>query len=127
MYRMNREVRARIGSARILLASCNGESHVHASRTQAAALVSTIFQLQPQLSLDEKAALTILVGEVRWAGADMDPVMAALSPAEVAKSKTRHAMQQYMSVHDYFTADEWRVMQNSKATMSHSRDVICSI
>ena len=119
-------MRARIGTARILLASCNGESHVHASRTQAAALVATISQLQPQLSLDEKAALSILVGEVRWAGTDMDPIMAALSPAEVAKSKTRHSMQNYMSVHEYFTADEWRVMQDSKATISHTRDVICS-
>ena len=121
---MSREVRARCGTARLLLAGLDGVAHAAASKTQSAALVATIKQ-QASLSIEERADISTLVAEVRWATGDVDAIMLALSPdAAALEAKHRHAMQNYADLLDYFTAEEWSVLLNSAATMCHKREVL---
>lgn len=121
---MSREVRARVGTARLLLAGLDGVGHAAASKTQAAALVATIKQ-QASLCIEERADISALVAEVRWAAGDVDAIMQALSSDEAAlAAKSRHAMQSYVDLLDYFTAEEWSVLLNSAATMCHKREVL---
>ena len=116
-----REVRARIGTARLLLDGLSGASHVVASQTQSAALVATIKQ-QSSISLDERAALQVLVAEVRWAADDLTKVMLALQQDE----KARQPMQNYQSMPEFFTAEDWFAMLDAKQPLAAIRDVVFS-
>ena len=54
---MNLEIRSRIGAARLLLQSLEGESRASASRTQSAALLATFNLQQNAVRVEERAAL----------------------------------------------------------------------
>ena len=114
------EVRARIGSARLLLASLEWGSPGHgaASKTQSAALIQTVSQVS--LSGDERAALQALAADVRWAPSDLDAVMLSFS----ATPHQRNQMQHYESLPEYFTRAEWDMMTNAEATIAIRQEVI---
>jgi hypothetical protein len=69
--------------------------------------------------------MTVMVAEVRWAGSDMDAIMEALSPAD-DKAKNRNAMQNFQSLPEFFTTDDWRVLQDVQGSMATKRDIIIS-
>ena len=123
---MNREIRARIGTARLLLATLDGAGHLAASKTQSTALLACIRLHHNELSVEELASLQIMAADVPWAENHKDVVLQALSPAEEGSKQGRHAMQNYQAIIDYFTAEEWNVMMDPKASSLVKQDVVLS-
>ena len=120
---MNREVRARIGTARLLLGSVNGPSHVVASKTQAMALAANVLQ-QPDISVEERAALMVLAAAVAWAEPDKHVVMQALAPAEPTVAASRLPMQNFMPLVEYFTEADWRCLMDPQRGSQVKQDIM---
>jgi hypothetical protein len=76
---MERQIRARLGATRIVLAEVAGQSHHEAlSRVQAAAVVASI--TSQKLPANTVADLATEVLDIKWHPADLQRVLAALSP-----------------------------------------------
>jgi hypothetical protein len=117
---MAREIRARIGSARLLLDVVAGQpSHLAASRTQCVALVETV--KRSSVSVDERATLSELALGVQWAGVDGKIVAEAFVPALKGQ---RHKMQDWQCIHEYFLESEWDHMLGVHATLSSRIEVL---
>ena len=109
---MSREVRARIGAARLLLETVAGKAaHEAASRTQCIALLEVI--KRSSLSVGELVELSELALEVAWVGDDSKHVAEALVPSSKA---VRRDMQDYQHLHEFFLQSEWDAMLDASAT-----------
>ena len=124
------EIRARIGSARLLLdrlASCPTE-RASASRTQCTALVDAV---RRALHIDhaDKAALAELAQQVQWDASDSATVARAFSGdmatgRQGSGQRVRQPLQDFQNVHNFFLESEWARLLDSKATMTVRLDVI---
>lgn len=119
---MSREVRARIGAARLLLETVAGKAaHEAASRTQCIALLEVI--KRSSLSVGELVELSELALEVAWVGDDSKHVAEALVPSSKA---VRSDMQDYQHLHEFFLQSEWDAMLDASATFDSRLEVIVS-
>ena len=119
---MSRELRARIGAARILLEGCVGQpTFPSASRLQALALCEIV--KKSNLSIQERAEVQSLVAAVRWVPEDLQAILVALEPSQ-PKTVSRNAMQDFTNLHEYFTEEEWIRLGNESLGMSVKMDTI---
>ena len=119
------EIRARIGSARLLLdrlASCPTE-RASASRTQCTALVDVV---RRAVNIDnaEKAALAELAQQVQWDASDAATIARAFSGDMATGGRIRQPLQDFQNIHNFFLESEWACLVDSKASMTVRLDVI---
>ena len=123
MAPMSRELRARLGASRLLLAKVPGDAFSNASRIQAQAFVSVA--KTASLSAQEGADLSSLASDVGFAGADLAAILESLAPRSVEKKqKKRRDMQDYEAMVNYFTEPEWSALQDSGASFMDIRQII---
>ena len=119
---MTREVRARIGAARLLLETiADKAAHEAASQTQRIALIEVI--KRSSLTVGELAELSELALGVAWAGDDSRHVAAALVPSSKGM---RRNMQDYQNLHEFFVQSEWDAIMHASATLASRLEVILS-
>ena len=119
-----KEVRARLGAARIVLERSVGtDNHTTISQTQCLAVISTIKRVT--LSVEEQADLQAVVAQVQWAGGDMVAVLAELA-GKPSATKVRRSMQEFGSIAHYFTGTEWDVLLDPTANMHTKSHIIVS-
>ena len=106
---MNRDIRARIGSARLLLGPLVGQpTHAPASRTQCVALLDVI--QKSSLTNEERAALSGLALGVSWCGDDAKSIADAfVSPPKLQ----RQSMHNFEALHECFVDYEWELLLDS--------------
>ena len=120
------EIRARIGSARLLLdrlASCPTE-RASASRTQCTALVDAVLRA---VNIDnaETASLALLAQQVEWDASDAATVARAFAGEQMhAGGRVRQPLQDFQNLHNFFLESEWACIGDSKASMTVRLDVI---
>ena len=120
---MAREIRARIGSARLLLQSLAADESAHSavSRTQCSALVESVKRVC--LTNEEKASLAEVALGVQWSTNDVQTVAEAFLPTA---KRARRDMQDFANIHEFFLQAEWDHVQASGATLSDRIDVLLS-
>ncbi len=119
---MSRDIRARIGSARLLLAPLVGQpTHAPASRTQCVALLDVI--QKSSLTNEERATLSGLALGVSWCGDDAKSIADAFVP--LAKLQ-RQSMQNFEALPECFVDSEWVLLLDSSKGMTAKSDVIIS-
>mgnify|MGYP001498873034 CR=1 FL=1 len=116
---MSREIRARIGAARLLLQSLDGDNLLQASRTQRDALLETV-QRNP-LSPEEQASCSELAMSVHWHEIDRAAIAQAFIPASKAK---RCKMQNFETLHEYLTELEMSHLMSNAVSMTAKEDII---
>jgi hypothetical protein len=119
---MSHDMRARIGSARLLLGPLVGQpTHAPASRTQCIALLDAI--QKSSLTIGERASLSALALGVSWCGGDAKSIADAFVPP--AKLQ-RQSMQNFEALPEYFVDSEWVLLLDSSKSMTAKSDVIIS-
>ena len=120
---MSRDLRARLGASRVLLARVYGDALANASRLQAQAFVSVA--KIASLSAQERSDLSSFAPDAGFADADLAAIVESLAPRIVVKAKkNRRAMQRYEAFVEYFTEQEWTAMQDSDASFMDIRQII---
>ncbi len=124
---MERQIRARLGAARMVLAELAGQPHHEAlSKVQAAAVVASI--TSQQLPVNTVADLATEVLDIKWHPADLQRVLAALSPDRApAPGKRRKAMQSWEAVLDYCTESDWETLLASDASSGAKMELIIRV
>ena len=128
--KMDREIRARIGTARLLLerlASCPTE-HASASRTQCTALVDAVPRAK-NIDNTDKATLGELAQHVQWEASDAATVARAFSCNDAAShmatgGRSRQPLQYFQNLHICVIESGWAHLVDSKASMTVRLDVI---
>ena len=105
---MDREIRARIGTARLLLDRLAGDPTVlaSASRTQCTALVDAVLRAK-NLENTDKAALAELAQHVQWEALDAATVARAFAGNDAASDmatggRSRQPLQNVQHLHMFF-------------------------
>ena len=97
---MSRDIRARIGSARLLLGPLVSQpTHAPASHTQCVALLDAI--QKSSLSIEERASLSGLALGVSWCGDDAKSIADAfVSPPKLQRQSMHNfeALREYLSI-----------------------------
>ena len=121
---MSRDLRARLGASRVLLARVYGDALANASRLQAQGFVAVA--KTASLSAEERADLSSFASEAGFADDDLAAILESLAPRIVvkAKKKNRRPMQFFEAFVNYFTEEEWTAMQNSDASLLEIRQII---
>ena len=121
---MNRDLRARLGASRVLLARVHGDALANASRLQSQAFVS--LARTASLTDQERADLSCFASDAGFADADLAAILESLAPRSVVKKKRkdRRGMQEYEAFVDYFTEAEWDALQQSDASPNEIRHII---
>ena len=125
------EVRARIGTARLLLERVAGQqgatAHAEASRTQALALIDAVHRCK-DMEASYRGTLCELAQQVQWSVDDATQVASAFigRNASGSVSKTRLPLQNFQHVHNYVLDCEWQTMQlsSSSSSMTTRLDII---
>ena len=106
-----RDVKARLGSARLVLAqrSVVGDARKAMSNLQAAAVVDLITRVKDALSPVECSDLATFAADICWHTGDLDRVLRELCSVSAAQhqSKRRRCQQDFRSVLHYFSAESW--------------------
>jgi len=127
---MVRELRARLGSAKLLLGSLQGDAHQVASRAQRAALLEAVRSYGASLTAADRADLMVFASEVAWHCDDKASVISALGEAEPSppsgKKPHRNDMQEFKSISEFFTEAEWTLLCSESAGVLQKREVILS-
>jgi hypothetical protein len=119
---MSRDIRARIGSARLLLGPLVSQpTHAPASRTQCVALLDAI--KKSSLTIEDRASLSGLALGVPWCGDDAKSIADAFVPP--AKLQ-RQSMQNFEALHEYFVDSEWVLLLDSSKSMTAKSEAIIS-
>ena len=121
---MNRDLRARLGASRVLLARVHGDALANASRLQSQAFVS--LAQTASLTDQERADLSCFASDAGFADADLAAILESLAPRIVvkAKKKNRRTMQLFEAFVEYFTEAEWSALQDSDASFLEIRQII---
>ena len=120
---MNRDLRARLGASRVLLARVHGDALANASRLQSQAFVA--LAQTASLTDQERADLSCFASDAGFADADLAAIVESLAPRIVVKAKkSRRAMQRYEAFVEYFTEAEWSALQDSDASFMDIRQII---
>ncbi len=99
---MSRDIRARIGYARLLRGPLVGQpTHAPASRTQCVALLDVI--QKSSLTNEERATLSGLALGVSWCGDDAKSIADAFVPLAMAQ---RQSMQNFEALSECFVDSE---------------------
>ena len=108
---MERQLRARLGAARVALGGKCGDERRMISRTQAAAVDAIAKRDALSLTPEAKANLVDFASAVNWHDGDLVKVLACLEEPEKPKSEGRRPMQQFApGILGFFTAEEWGSM-----------------
>ena len=103
-----REIKARLGSAALLLvADMTPQAHSAMSRLQAGAVAELVSQRRDKLGGPEMADLASFAISVKWASGDLEKVLQVFSDAAAPSMKKRRVQQDFRMISQYFTADEW--------------------
>ena len=126
--KMAKELRARIGSARLLLERLISvpTEHESASRTQCEALVSALFRAKNMTNAD-KATLAELAQQVQWHPSDATRIADAFSSCMASGESgchARHKLQDFQNIHHFFLESEWAIMSDSKTTLTFRLELI---
>ena len=122
---MLREIKARIGAARLLLEEHRGlPTHVQLSKIQSVALVETINKAA--LTSDDMAAVSTAALRVPWAEHDLTHVLGALTSEtrSLPAGKRRRLQQAWTSVHNYFTEAQWCKLMSPDHSSTAKLDLI---
>ena len=127
---MDREIRARIGTARLLLgrlASCPTQ-HASASRTQCTALVDAVLRAK-NIDHAAKATLAELAQHVQWEASDAATIARAFCGNDAAShmatgGRSRQPLQDFQNLHNFFLESEWAHLVDSKVSMTVRLDVL---
>ena len=123
---MVRELRARLGSAKLLLQSLQGDTHKVASRAQAAAFLEALKGVGDSLTRTARADLMVFAGEVAWHSDDKASILGALdepSPPSKAKARRRD-MQDFRNITETFTEAEWSKILSEDVSFLQIREII---
>jgi hypothetical protein len=103
---MNKDLRARLGATRHLLAQMAGKPEfANVSRIQATAFAS--MAKSATLRDDERSNLLEMAQDAGFADAEFSVVIDSLSPKDPLPKKQRRQMQDYEAVVEYFDEQEW--------------------
>ena len=120
------EIRARIGTARLLLERVAGHptAHAESSRLQAIALIDAAHRCKDMEGME--ATLGELAQQVQWSVDDATQVASAVTSSSASGSvhNTRSPLQDFQHVHHYVLDSEWVHMQSSSSTMTTRLDMI---
>ena len=115
------DLKARIGTARILLTDLAGKhAHSAASRTQAAALIASTkkafsAKTPPAETLADLQALAL---QVPWATEDQEDVLAVLQAT--GKKAPRRGLQNFCTVHEFLSEREWESLKGNLAAQTET-------
>lgn len=113
-----REVRARIGAARLTLNQMSDSSaRTNMSRLQAGALLDQIRSVK-DLGPAEAAALAEEVARVPWCTGDLERILDGLHPVQ-SRVANRRAQQNFLQFLNYLPAKTWSVLQSPQAPPSN--------
>ena len=120
---MVREIRARIGTARLLMDRLADDTtaHAEASRTQAIALIDALHRSK-DLEASGKETLGELALEVPWALGDVTEV--AYTFESGSGFKTRSQLQNVQHARNIFLNCEWNNIRSSGSAMAIRLDTI---
>ena len=107
---MERQLRARLGAARLALEGKEGEAHRLISETQVAALRALADRSPglPELCEEGRAVLVDLASIANWHGNHLEDVLQLLAPKKKKEKEPRRAMQVFHpGIIAYFTDEEW--------------------
>ena len=122
-----RQIKARIGGARILLEALQQDPvrHQASSRSQTCALMELVKTNEfLALSAADKAELVARASEVPWHEDDLQPVLAKLQPAPAKEKKPQRGAQTFLAFPDFFDEGEWQTLQDTDVSMPVKKVVI---
>ena len=103
----------RLKAARTVLdASAGVAARKRVSQQQAEAVCATLLARAASLSATDLETVTELVDEVGFEVVDLTSVLDAISVVAGSLKRRRGAQTLHPQIHHYFTASEWRIMQN---------------
>ena len=120
---MSRTMRARFGSARLLLAGFAHDPHMHRVYSQAQRGIIVAELRSAALTPVEKQELALLSSEVAWAEGHGEQIHRLLSPMS---RETRSSMQSYESIVEFFTEWEWDLLLSTELSTFAKREQILS-
>ena len=120
---MSRTMRARFGSARLLLAGFDDGSPRHRVQSQAQHDIIVAELRSAALTPVEKQELTTLSTQIAWAEGHGEQIRQLLSPM---CRETRSSMQNYESIVEFFTEREWELLLSTEVTTFAQRELILS-
>ena len=112
-----RDIRARLGTARLILSEHDGRpSHAAISRVQASAIVDLL--QRSDLVPSMRADILDVVCQMKWHGDDAKSVLDVLAPQHIAPPslKRRRVQQNYLSILQFFTESLWEVLLSTDET-----------
>ena len=120
-----RELRARLGSSKLLLAKCTTPaSRTCASRIQTAAFLSVIGS-SSNLSPEQAGDLSAFAAQVGFEPGDLDEIMQSLASTNAKKKRgQRSPMQDYTAIFNYYTEGEWNAITGDSITTNDVRSIL---
>ena len=104
-------IRVRLGAVRALLDQHAGTPrHIHMSQAQSNAVLAMVRESGAQLSADDRAVLSELVGGVQWFDDHGIAILRELTDVNFASASQREKQQVYLSFVEFFTEDNWDKM-----------------
>jgi len=121
---MSKDLRARLGATKLLLARLAGSKpcFAEASRIQASAFAS--MAQSATLQAEERSSLLEMAQEAGFADDDFSRVVESLSSPEPRAKKQRRSMQCYETIVEYFTEQEWAVMKDAASKADEVRHIV---
>ena len=115
-----RELRARLGCSRLLLARLAGaDGFQSASRIQSAAFVELARRAKSKLQASQRAVLSDLALRTGFADEHLASVLDVLSPGEEAKA--RGAMQNYEAIPAFLSNEDWDNVDDEDANATQAK------
>ena len=109
------EIRARIGTARLLLGQVGCPAkRKSASHTQCTALVDAVGRAK-NMSKAEKAILGEQAMQIPWDVADAVTIAHAFSGDMPGSCRARHQLQDFENIHNFFREAEWDCLAHKKS------------
>ena len=121
-----RDIKARVGAARVVLegSSLSVAARASISKVQAIAVVDSVAKAAADLQPEMLVELCNFATTVPWAELDLERILNSLSSIGAQPSrKRRRAQLNFTNMMDFFTADEWMQMQ----AMTSKDCVLCAI
>ena len=119
-----REIKARMGAARVVLEgrTLSAATRASISKVQAIAVVDAIAKSAANLQPEMLVELCTFATSVPWEELDLERILDSLSSVGAQPSRKRRRVQQnFTSLMDFFTADDW-----THLTTSTSKDGVLS-
>ena len=124
-----RQIKARLGSAKLLLHSLRQDAvrHRAASQAQRCALSELMHTSEfASTSATEKAELVERATDILWHEDDLQTVLANLQPREFKERRLQRSSQVFSNFPDFFDEEKWQTLLDSDVSMSVKKVLILS-